>query len=196
MVYVFEGDGKGKTSAALGVALRMLLIKKKVLWVSWFKSIDWQNSEMLLVDCFKKRLKMYWMGKGFYIKRGRTEMLSFGKVKSAQTNKAKVYDTETVVTHKAAAEQALSLVKKTLEKPRKGGFHLIVMDEVIKAVNEGLLLESDVLEVVRKRGLVHLVLTGHVCPKLLREEADLVTKMKKVKHPYDKGMLAVKGLDY
>jgi len=150
MVYVFEGEGKGKTSAALGVAVRMLAIGKKVVWISWFKTEKWPLSEMKLPDYFGEQLEMYWMGEGFYL-RG---------LKTAKTQKATVYDFDTPTGHKIAAEQALKLVEKLLQ--RKGTPDLIVMDEVIQAIDERLLSEKEVLEVIKKRGKVHLVLTGHV----------------------------------
>jgi cob(I)alamin adenosyltransferase len=196
MVYVFEGDGKGKTSAALGVAVRMLSASKRVLWVSWFKSRAWPVSEMNLPDYFDGRLEMHWMGEGFFIKNGKKQKTSFGEVKTAQTKTATVYDRQTPEGHKEAAREALILVAKTLEEKEEKVPDLIVMDEVIKAVQEGLLTEEEVLKIIKKRRDVHLILTGHVCPGKIKEDADLITRMEKVKHPYDKGVLAIKGLDY
>ena len=177
MVYVFEGYGKGKTSAALGVALRMLLLKKKVIWISWFKESSWKMSEINLSKVFKKNLKMYWMGKGFF---GGPE------------------DHDTPDGHKKAATEALFLATKILNKNEVGGdaVTLLVLDEVIRAVNDRLLTVDDVLGLIRMRGKTHLVLTGHDCPNKIRDEADLVTEMKKIKHPFDSGVLAVRGLDF
>lgn len=177
LVYVFEGDGKGKTSAALGVALRMLLLDKQVEWISWFKEESWKSAEMRLPKVFDKNLNMYWMGKGFY---GGPD------------------DHNTPDGHKKAALAALSLAGEILSIKEGGGgmADLLVLDEVIKAINDGLLDVDEVMEVVKTRGKTHLVMTGHECPKELLEIADLVTKMKKIKHPYDKGILAVSGLDF
>lgn len=173
MVYVFEGDGKGKTSAALGVALRMLLLEKKVTWISWFKEESWKMAETNLVKVFQDNLEMYWMGKGF-----------FGGPDDHDTPKG----------HKEAAMEALQLATETLLKIDPPD--LLVLDEIIRAVNDGLLDIDEVLKVIKIRDKTHLVLTGHDSPRAINEIADLVTEMKKIKHPYDKGVLAVSGLDF
>jgi cob(I)alamin adenosyltransferase len=177
LVYVFEGDGKGKTSAALGVALRMLLLEKRVEWIGWYKEESWKSAEMKLPEVFPKYLKMHWMGKGFF---GGPD------------------DHNTPDGHKKAALAALLLASEILlKKEDTGGIaDLLVLDEVIRAVNDGLLNVDEVIKVVKTRGETHLLLTGHDCPKELVEIADLVTEMKKIKHPYDKGILAVPGLDF
>lgn len=176
MVYVFEGYGKGKTSAALGVALRMLLLNKRVVWISWFKESSWKMAEAGMTKVFKNNLEMYWMGRGFF---GGPD------------------DHDTPGGHKIAAREALLLATKILRNKEVGGkVDLLVLDEVVRAINDRLLTEEDVLKLIRLRGRTHLVLTGHDCPKKIIEEADLVTEMKKVKHPYDKGILAVRGLDF
>ncbi len=177
LIYIFTGDGKGKTSAALGVVCRMLMIEKKVVWISWFKEISWKMAEIEMQKYFPSRLKMYWMGKGFY--KG-------------------PMDHGTEIDHKMAADEALEMAKQILLKNRKGEekIDLLILDEVIKAVNEGLIKTSEVLELLKLRDEVHIVLTGHKSPRELIEAADLVTEMKKVKHPYDKGVLAVRGLDF
>jgi cob(I)alamin adenosyltransferase len=178
MIYIFEGDGKGKTSAALGVTLRMLLLTKKVVWISWFKEESWKMAETSLPKVFEKNLKMYWMGKGFF---------------------GGPMDHDTPGGHKKAAVEALSLAKNVLEKNEEcGGMEvdLLVLDEVMRAVQDKLITIKSVLEIIEMRGKTHLVLTGHKAPVELIEKADLVTEMKKVKHPYDKGVLAIPGLDF
>ncbi len=176
MVYVFEGNGKGKTSAALGVTIRMLLLSKSVVWISWFKEESWKVSEMNLSKKFKN-LEMYWMGKGFF---GGPD------------------DHNSLSTHVVAAQSAISLAKSFLiNKTNKDKrVELLVLDEVIKAVNDNLIIIDEVLDLIKMRGETHLVLTGHDCPLKIREVADLVTEMKKIKHPYDKGIMAVSGLDF
>ena len=193
MVYVFVGDGKGKTSAALGVALRTLLINKKVVWISWFKSKDWNISEMGLVRVFKKTLKMYWSGEGFFIKNGESKVRGPKIVKRARTAISVVYDLTTPEKHKKAAKNALVFAKKILSE---SGTCLVVLDEIIQAVNEELITAKEVIDLLEGRGETHIVLTGHKCPASIASKADLVTMMKKIKHPYDSGKLAVRGLDF
>lgn len=177
MVYVFEGKGKGKTSAALGVVMRMLLLGNKVEWISWYKEESWKTSEMGLAAVFEKTLRMHWAGCGFY--GGPMDKSSYAE-------------------HKKSAERALLLAKKSLSKKEKsgGGISLLVLDEALKAVNDGLLNVKEVIDLIKSRGKIHLILTGHVCPEEIRGIADLVTEMKKIKHPFDKGVLAVRGLDF
>jgi len=194
LVYVFEGDGKGKTSAALGVALRMLLLDKKVLWVSWFKKTDWQISEAKMPEYFKVNLKMYFAGEGFYIKNGEDEVLGERSVKSAKVKVTKVYDFESPDSHKEAALKGLRLVNDALNL--SAAFDLVVMDEALTAESEGLITSLELLATINKRRECHVVLTGKKCPEDLLPEVDLLTQMKKVKHPYDKGVMAVRGLDY
>lgn len=194
VVYVFEGDGKGKTSAALGTALRMLLLEKKVVWISWFKTSKWQIAETKLPLYFGKNLRMHWAGEGFYIKSGIPEKKGTKIVRTARSNGALVFDVATPTTHQQAAKKALKLATEALAK--KHSPELLVLDEIIQAVNEGLLTEMEVLSLISKRGRTHLILTGHVCPGAIAEKADLVTDMRKIKHPYDKGMLAIRGLDF
>lgn len=177
MVYVFEGDGKGKTSAALGVALRMLLLEKQVEWVAWYKQDKWKTAEMNLERVFPLNLRMHWNGKGFF---------------------GGPMDTQTVKEHKRAAQETLLFIKEEIFEKRKPERlpDLLVMDEVLRAVNDGLVKSSEVLNVVKGRGKTHVVMTGDTCPVEISKETDLITRMVKVKHPFDKGVLAVSGLDF
>ena len=68
LVYLFTGDGKGKTSAALGTALRASLFGQKVAWIAWYKSPDWDIAEKNMIDLLPS-LDCYFMGKGFFIKK-------------------------------------------------------------------------------------------------------------------------------
>jgi len=191
MVYVFSGDGKGKTSAALGVTVRMLMINKRVVWISWYKCSEWQVSEMTLQNKFPGLLKMYWMGKGFYFNNLK---IVKNYPKEVIPNLNTVVDKNTKFAHVQASKIALEKAESTLCSGRPPD--LLVMDEVINAVSDGLLDERDVIRVIRKRGRTHVVLTGRGVTEKMIKEADLVTTMQKEKHPYDKGMMAVKGLDY
>ena len=179
LVYLFTGDGKGKTSAALGVVVRAVLSEMKVGWVSFFKEESWPISEKKLPSRLdlEGQLEMYFMGEGFY---------------ELPTDKA------TPEEHKKAAKKALKKAEELLKK-----VDVLVMDEVVKAIADGLIEEKEVVRVVEKRGKVHVILTGRGKPirkpttrMILEGVADLVTEMKKIKHPFDEEIKAVKGLDY
>lgn len=186
LVYVFTGEGKGKTSAALGVATRSLLIGKKVMWVAFYKQASWGIAESKLKDKFEN-LEMYFSGKGFKIGKKTAPVGDKGHV---------VIDTASEEDHLQAAKEGLELVKAKLQGAEP--CFLLMMDEVLNAVSEGLLDEKDVLDVIGERGETHIVLTGRSGEptRRLLEGADLVTECKKIKHPYDLGKLAVQGLDF
>ncbi len=184
LIYVFTGEGKGKTSAALGVATRALLIGQRVVWVAFYKQESWGLAESKLEDKFSN-LDMQFVGKGFRI----------GKKTALVGNKGHVVvDTASEVEHKMAAERGLQLVREKLQGTEP--CFLIVMDEILNAVSEGLLESKQVMEVLNKRGETHVVLTGRGASKEIIEVADLVTECRKIKHPYDTGKLAVQGLDF
>ncbi|MBU2458799.1 MAG: cob(I)yrinic acid a,c-diamide adenosyltransferase [Nanoarchaeota archaeon] len=165
LVYVFTGEGKGKTSAALGVAVRAVCAGMKVGWVSWYKEKVLPSRSVL-----EGKLEMYAMGKGFYKLPG---------------------DKATPEEHKQAAAAALKQAEKLLKT-----VDVLVLDEVNNAVSDKLINLKQVIDLINKRGKTHLILTGrNACPELV-ERADLVTECKKIKHPFDRGVKAVRGLDY
>ena len=165
LVYVFTGEGKGKTSAALGVAVRAVCAGMKVGWVSWYKEKVLPSRSVL-----EGRLEMYAMGKGFYKLPG---------------------DKATPEEHKQAAAAALKQAEKLLKT-----VDVLVLDEVNNAVSDKLINLKQVIDLINKRGKTHLILTGRGAARRLLAGADLVTEMKKIKHPFDKGIKAVKGLDH
>jgi cob(I)alamin adenosyltransferase len=189
LVYVFTGEGKGKTSAALGVATRSLLLDKPVTWIAFYKQSAWGLAEAKLSEKFPN-LDMHFTGKGFRITQPESVK---GSVKLASVGKSgKVVDTASEAEHVAAASDALALAKQQLATQP----FLLVLDEVLNAVDEGLLSEQLVLALLASRGSTHVILTGRgVTPQMI-EQVDLVTECKKIKHPYDLGKLAVQGLDF
>lgn len=184
LIYAFTGEGKGKTSAALGVATRSLLNGEKVVWIAFYKQESWGLSESKLKDKFPN-LEMKFIGKGFRIGKKTAPVGKKGHL---------VVDTASDAEHRQAAKEGLILASKSLEqKP-----FLLVMDEVLNAVSEGLLESEGVMEVLSNRGETHVIVTGREGEpaRTVLDGADLVTECKKIKHPYDIGKLAVKGLDF
>lgn len=169
LVYVFTGDGKGKTSAGFWTGVRAALSGKKVAVVQWYKEARWPTAEQE-IEKHIPNIKVYLMGKGFY------------KLPT---------DHESEEGHRRAASEALGKALELLDE-----VEVLILDEVLNAVGDGLVEEERVLSLLRKREGVHVILTGRGASKSLIEVADLVSEVKKIKHPFDRGIKAVKGLDY
>ncbi|EKD93479.1 MAG: hypothetical protein ACD_28C00143G0007 [uncultured bacterium] len=171
MLYCYTGDGKGKTTAALGLALRAAGYGMKVGILQFMKG-TWHTGEL---DSIAKipEIDLIQMGKGFY----------------------KILDDQwTEEEHQKAANEGLHWLEKQLEK---GDYKVIILDELNVAIDLKLLDEAKALELLKKgKEKLHLVITGRNAPGSFLELADLVTEMKAVKHPFEKGRPAEKGLDF
>ena len=151
----------------------------KVVWISWYKEENWKLSEVKSLK--KLGVEVYLMGKGFSMDK-KINPLSDGSV---------VVDKVSDEEHKKAANKALDKAKELLNE-----VEVLVLDEINNAVDEGLVEIGDLMDLLFKRGKTHLILTGRNVKKEVLDLADLVTECKKIKHPYDKGELAMRGLDY
>lgn len=172
LVVVYTGDGKGKTTAAMGLALRAAGYGRRVLVIQFVKT--WFTGEKGGFEMIPN-VEFIQAGKGFYKILG---------------------DKQPEEVHVEAAKQALELAKSKISS---GDYDVVVLDEIIGSVTGGLLPLEPVLKLIdTKPAMMDLVLTGHrgkELPKLL-ERADLITEMVKIKHPYDSGILAKKTIDY
>lgn len=184
LVYIFTGEGKGKTSAALGTAVRAALSGLRVAWVAWYKEPSWKVSEFELPKVFPN-IKFYVGGKGFYLAQEKGAVLPVGK--------AVVVDKATASEHQLAAQAAL---EKATALVTAGACDVLILDEICQAVDEKLVDIATVEKLIINRGQIHLVLTGRHCSAKLMDLADTVSEVKKVKHAYDAGIMAVKGLDF
>jgi cob(I)alamin adenosyltransferase len=172
LLIVYTGDGKGKTTAALGMALRALGRGWRVLMIQFGKG-SWHYAELDTAKRLEPDFEIIPMGKGFY----------------------KILDDDyTEDEHREAAKRALDFSRQQMTS---GKYDLLILDEISGAVGAGLLtIESVVKLVDDKPDDLTLVLTGRNAPPELIERADLVTEMREIKHPYQKGMMAQKGIDY
>jgi cob(I)alamin adenosyltransferase len=176
LVIVYTGDGKGKTSAALGNVFRALGHGWRVLVIQFFKG-DWPIvfGEIESAKAHPK-LEILQLGKGFVQGMG---------------------DKKPFAEHKDAAESAIALAKR---KIYSGEYDLVVLDEVIYAIDYldiRLVDLKDILEIMEKKpSHVNLILTGRKAHQEIIDRADLVTEMKEIKHPFQKGIQAQKGIDY
>lgn len=173
MIIIFYGKGKGKTSAALGVALRAAGWGKKVAIFQFVKG-SWATGERLSIPKYlKPHVSIEALGKGFV-----------GILDDKLAKKE----------HIKAAQAGLKKVEKII----KAGKHdIVILDEIIGAIRDQLVTLDQVVKLLKKvPKKTDLILTGHYrYPKLIAL-ADMVSEIKKIKHPYDKGILAKQGIDF
>ncbi len=172
LVHVYTGEGKGKTTAALGMALRSVGHGYKVAVVQFIKG-TMRTGEREAAKMLAPYLDWTTSGRGFT---------------SGPWNVA------TEEEHREAAQHAFRTAE---EKLTSGEFHMVILDEVLGAIKAGLVTVKQVLSLIRQKPpRVHLVLTGRDAPPEIVDAADLVTEMRPVKHPYGQGIVAQKGVEF
>lgn len=189
-VQVYTGDGKGKTTAALGLALRALGAGKRVIILQFMKEQSY--SEHQILPQVSENLCVETIGKPFFlIKEGSMPEEELAK----WTKKAVVFPPG------KPPQEYLDLVAKGMQRAREavteGEFDLVILDEINVALHFGLVTWEQVEDLIKHKGKhVELVLTGRGAPQELIERADLVTEMKEIKHYYQtKGVQARKGIE-
>jgi cob(I)alamin adenosyltransferase len=173
LTIIYTGNGKGKTSAAVGLAVRAAGYKRRVLVLQFVKM--WFTGEKEGLKTLEPYVDFLQMGEGF--------VQILGDQKDPEV-------------HKQAAQTALSVAH---ERIGSGTYDVVVLDEAIGAEVGGLIPVGSCLELIHtKPTALDLVLTGRHAETIngLIEAADLVTEMIKVKHPFDVGILAKKGIDF
>jgi cob(I)alamin adenosyltransferase len=168
LVLVNTGDGKGKSTAAFGTAIRAVARGWKVGVVQFLKSGEWSVGE----EKIGRQIGIDWwvLGDGF------------------------TWDSENMEETEAIARQAWDTAK---EKIKSGEYQLLVFDEITYPINWGWIAIEDVVDAVQTRPeTVSLILTGRDAPQEIVDLADTVTDMRKVKHAYDRGVIARRGIDY
>jgi cob(I)alamin adenosyltransferase len=171
LILINTGPGKGKTTAAMGTALRAVGNGMKVLMLQFLKG-SWHYGELDAVQAFGENFILKPMGRGF-VKIGGAE----------------------------ADPEDIRMVQEAWAEARKaigsGEWNMVILDEINYAISYGMLDPAEVAEVLRGRPeMVHVILTGRNAHPLLVEMADTVTEMREVKHAYEKGILAQRGIEY
>ncbi len=171
LIIVHTGAGKGKTTAAMGTALRAVGNGLKVLMLQFLKG-SWHYGELDAVQAFGANFVMKQMGRGFV------------KVGGAETDPE---DVKLVGQAWAEAEAAI----------RSGQWDLVILDEINYAISYGMLDPAKVVVALQQKPEpVHVILTGRNAHPTIIELADTVTEMKQVKHAYEKGVMAQRGIEY
>ena len=170
LIIVNTGDGKGKSTAAFGLAMRAAGNKMNVFIMQFMKG-PWKAGERKAFESLEPYVEVVPMGDGF------------------------TWDTENIEQDKATARKAFEVVK---EKLNSGKFEMVIFEEINYVLDYKFLPEDEVLETIKnKPKMTHVVCTGRNASKKLIEMADLVTEMKMIKHPFsEQGIPAQKGIDF
>jgi cob(I)alamin adenosyltransferase len=172
IVVVYTGKGKGKTTAALGIVLRAVGHGHRVGMIQFIKG-EWYYGELTSSKRLEPEFELIVAGKGFV---------------------GIIDDDHPIEDHRLAATEAVSVAKKKL---LSGIYDVMILDEINYALNLNLIALEDVIDVIKCRPKrTSLVLTGNYARREVLELADLVTEMKEVKHPYNRGIKAKIGIDY
>lgn len=171
LIIVNTGPGKGKTTAAMGTALRAVGNGMKVLMLQFLKG-SWHYGELDAVKAFGDNFIMKQLGRGFV------------KVGGAET------DPEDIRMVEEAWQESRAAILS-------GKWDLIVLDEINYAISYGMLDSEKVVETLKQKPeMVHVILTGRNAHPRIVEIADTVTEMRQVKHAYEGGIQAQRGIEY
>ena len=169
LLMVFTGNGKGKTTSALGLAFRALGHGFPVSMIQFIKG-NWQYGELETAKQFAHLMDLHVMGRGF------------------------TWKSDDLEKDKALARDAWKFAKKTINE---GRHRLVILDELTYLISYGMIDEKDVLEALNNRPpAMHIAVTGRDASEKLMEAADLVTEMREIKHPYTEGVRAQKGIEF
>jgi cob(I)alamin adenosyltransferase len=186
----YIGDGKGKTSAAMGLAARASGAGLNVYILQFVKAKKPKDGDKLNSGEWPLSSEIQFYNK-VSVSRG------MGKIETEQVGIGFVGilgDRKQRDEHIREAVRGLEIARKVITDP---AWQVIILDEVVSAVELDLLSELDILDIIAlKPKSTHLVMTGHSKCKKIITACDLVTEMKMLKHPYYNGVLAQKGIDY
>lgn len=172
LVIVYTGKGKGKTTAALGVALRAIGHNHKVCMIQFIKG-SWHYGEMSSSKRLEPEFELTAIGKGF----------------------VGILDDKTPKEiHQKIAQEAIQISRERILSEK---YDIVILDEINYAVNLGLIEMQQVLDLMKVRPQkVSVILTGNHVRQEIIDAADLVTEMREIKHPFQRGIRAKKGIDF
>jgi len=168
MTHIYTGNGKGKTTAAIGIAIRAMGAGMKVLLVQFMKNYPY--SELNLLSQFDElTLKRFCHDEWVF----RKEPPDEGQLREAKEG-----------------------LVFSMNEMCSGNYDMVILDEILVSIYFNLVNKDDVLNIMKKKPeKVELILTGRYCPEDFYDSADLVTEMREVKHYYQKGIIARKGIE-
>tara|TARA_Y100000590_G_scaffold174033_1_gene198967 strand:- start:3909 stop:4442 length:534 start_codon:yes stop_codon:yes gene_type:complete len=172
LVIVYTGNGKGKTTAALGLALRAIGYDMRVCMLQFIKG-SWHSGELDSSKKLAPNFELVPVGKGFV---------------------GILDDTSPKEVHEKYADDALKICREKIFSEK---YNVVILDEVNYAINLGLISVDEIIKLIKEKpDNLDLVLTGNHAKNEIIELADLVTEMKEIKHPFKSGIKAKKGIDF
>ena len=169
LLMVFTGDGKGKTTAALGLGFRAMGHGFKICMIQFIKG-TWKYGELEAISRFEELMDLHVTGRGF------------------------TWASEDFEKDKKAAQKGWRLAKAVIASEK---YRIVILDELTYLIKFKMIEEKEVVEVLsNKPPALHVVVTGRDAPESLMDAADLVTEMKAVKHPFKNGIKAQKGIEF
>ena len=190
LIHVYYGDGKGKTSTSLGIALRAVGHNLSVYMIQFMKSAN--TGELFAVQKYIPNFKIVQFG---------YEAMKEKQLKIFQFNGNGLVEEESQDNFKFLPDQiekdAAIEGLKHAEKILKDDYDVVILDEINYVISKGLIDLNDFMRIVRERNpKTELILTGRNPPKELIEMADYVSNIKMVKHPYQNSIMARRGIDF
>ncbi len=180
VVLVYTGEGKGKTSAGIGLLARSLGRGWKVAFIQFIKT--WETGESLFID---KLLEQKVFGNNFAYYRGGKGFYNAGDLSAKNVSEDE---------HKKAA---LETFDRAFKYVTNGKFDLVICDEINNSVHDGLLTKSMLKKLIdKKHPKTSLCMTGRNFPADMLDKVDIATNMTKLRHHFDEKYLANKGIDF
>lgn len=172
LIHIYTGDGKGKTTAAVGLAVRACGVGMKVLFVQFLKSLE--TGEISSLERLAPSIDIL---RGCNCK------------KFVYSMSAEEFDT--------AKQEAAQIFEDIKTRLCSGQYDMVVLDEILGTISVGFIHQKAVIELIQtKPEKVELIMTGRGATQELIEAADYVSEIKALKHPYDNGVSARKGIEY
>ena len=183
LVHVVTGDGKGKTTSSLGLAVRALGSNLKVYMIQFLKSGT--TGEIYTIQKHLSGMEIIQFGVDAV--RERQQKLDVFRDKGSKF----VFNPDEE--EKEAAMMGFEHAKKII---KSGGYNLVILDEINVVLDKGLIPIKEVLELMENHGNVELYFTGRDAPQEIIDKADYVSLIKSVKHPWQRGIKARKGIEF
>ena len=169
LIVVFTGNGKGKTTAALGLAMRAVGHECRVCMIQFIKG-SWKSGELVSAKRFDGLMDIFTLGRGF------------------------LFDAEDIEKDKEAAREAWEFAKDIIVSLK---YDIVILDELTYLIKYKMVEEDEVIDfLIKKPDKLHIVVTGRDAQSRLIDAADMVTEMKTIKHPLEGGMKCQKGIEF